>query len=465
MKVFAPQWVRLALAVSALVAAPYSVAEPLDLQRTWELARQADPHFQAERAAHQAGQTQAKQGRSLWLPKVGASATAGVGSHKSTMRGANFTMPGMGSDDVEFNTSIRNGDVFGYEVGLEQPLLNRQNLSHSRQLRLAADVAELKWQQAQQNLVLSSAEHYFNVLVARQAVAVLERQQEQVRAIYDEVQERFELGELPITSIHETKAQLRVLEAQLAQAKLALETAELAYEDFTGQYPAELVPLAITAEVEAPDIGDVAHWQEQARMNNLHLKMQASGIKVAQEDVAALKSWHSPTLSLVGRLAHEKIDGSGRYGDAMNKADEWMVGVQLSVPIFTGGYRSNKRKEASYLLTQRRAEGVSLAQQIQRQTHSAWRGIHVNYERLTALQDAYTANKERLKATQLGFELGDNTTLERLTAENALAETELNLLEAQVALIMNQLQLRALVGGGLALEPRGFPALGVLKNL
>jgi len=452
MKIVAPQWVRLAWVVSALVAAPCSMAEPLDLQRTWELARQADPHFQAEKAAYQAGQTQAKQGRSLWLPKVGASATAGVGSHKSTMRGANFTMPGMGSDDVEFNTSIRNGDVFGYEVGLEQPLIDRQNLSQSRQLRLAADVAELKWQQAQQHLVLNSAEHYFNVLVARQAVAVLERQQMQVQAIYDEVHERFELGELPITSTHEVKAQLRALDAQLAQATLTLETAEFAYEDFTGQYPKELVPLTRAAEVEAPAVGDLVDWQEQARVNNLHLQMQERGINVAQEEAAALESWHSPTLSVVGRLSHEKIDGSGRYGDAMNKADEWVVGVQLSVPIFTGGYRSNKRKEANHLLTQRRAEGASLAQQIQQQTRSAWRGTHVNYQRLTALQEAYIANKERLKATQLGFELGDNTTLERLAVENALAETELNLLEAQVALIMNQLQLRALVGG--ALMPR-----------
>src|SRR5699024_10845226 len=136
MKIVAPQWVRLAWVVSALVAAPCSMAEPLDLQRTWELARQADPHFQAEKAAYQAGQTQAKQGRSLWLPKVGASATAGVGSHKSTMRGANFTMPGMGSDDVEFNTSIRNSKVFGYEVGFEQHLNDKKNLNGISKTRM-----------------------------------------------------------------------------------------------------------------------------------------------------------------------------------------------------------------------------------------------------------------------------------------------------------------------------------------
>ena len=66
---------------------------------------------------------------------------------------------------------------------------------------------------------------------------------------------------------------------------------------------------------------------------------------------------------------------------------------------------------------------------------------------MSALQKALKANQERLAATRLGHELGDNTTLERLDAENRVAQVQLELLDAKVSLIIHQLQLAALVGG------------------
>ena len=63
------------------------------------------------------------------------------------------------------------------------------------------------------------------------------------------------------------------------------------------------------------------------------------------------------------------------------------------------------------------------------------------------MQKALKANQERLAATRLGHELGDNTTLERLDAENRVAQVQLELLDAKVSLIIHQLQLAALVGG------------------
>src|SRR5699024_11373836 len=94
------------------------------------------------------------------------------------------------------------------------------------------------------------------------------------------------------------------------------------------------------------------------------------GVQIAKEQIESYRAWKSPTVDLVGRAAYEKLDGSGRYGDAINKADEWMVGVQLNVPIFTGGYRCHKRVAATHQNEKSLAENDSIRQVISQQKPS-----------------------------------------------------------------------------------------------
>ncbi|HLR16962.1 MAG TPA: TolC family protein [Alcanivoracaceae bacterium] len=424
-----------------------ALAQPLDLLTTWELARQHAPEFRAEQAAAQAGLSQSKQARSLWLPTVGASATAGRGTHNATTEGAYFSMPGQTSEEVIFKTSVRNGEMYHYEVGIKQPLLDRKRLVQSRQLRLASEVADYQWQQAQQELLLTSVQRYFDVLVSRETVAVLTQQLDQVRRVQEETTKRYEIGDLPITSTHESTAQLRHLEAQLAEAEMQAVLAEEAYANFTGQAPNKTLSIDLTTPLVEPELHTLNEWVEDVRRHNPVLKMQDKGVQIAKEQIESYRAWKSPTVDLVGRAAYEKLDGSGRYGDAINKADEWMVGVQLNVPIFTGGYRSHKRVEATHQHEQRLAENDSLRQEITQQTRSAWLAVKTSSKQVNALQQALRANEARLAATQLGHEVGHNTTLENLDAEHALASTQLQLLQAKVAFIMYQLQLNALAGG------------------
>lgn len=447
---------RSALAVLVLGALWHSLssAQPVDLLATWRLALANDPEYQAEQAAVEASGEQRTQARSLWLPSISATATAGRARSTSSVAGAQFIMPGssanpagMTSQGVEFNTSVRGGDLYSYGVGLKQPILDRARLAQSRQLRLSAEVADLQWQSAQQALMLKVAQRYFAVLLAREKVSLLSAQKQQVDLIHQESQARFELGDRPVTDSYETLANAQGLQAQLLAAQMQADLAAADFTDLTAQPAQQLLSLPIQAPVQAPHLDPLAGWLLEAVQHNPMLQMHAKGVTIAAEQVAQYSSWSSPTVDLVGGLGYEKLDGSGRYGSAMNKADDWMLGVQLNVPIFTGGYRSSKHREALHLQDQNLAQGEVLRQQIKQQTRAAWLGVQVSGQQVSALQQGVKASQERLAATRLGHELGDNTTLERLDAENAVAQMQLELLDAKVSLIIHQLQLAALVGG------------------
>jgi outer membrane protein len=123
-----------------------------------------------------------------------------------------------------------------------------------------------------------------------------------------------------------------------------------------------------------------------------------------------------------------------------------MIGVQLTIPIFTGGYRSAKHEEALHLVDKARSDGEFLHQQIALQTRAAWLGITVGASRITALEQAHKASQSRLEATRLGRTVGDRTTLDLLNAENAATAAELSLLQARIALTQDRLRLAAAIG-------------------
>ena len=149
-------------------------AQAMDLMEAWQATRQHDPQSAVSQAARQAGETRRTQAVSLWRPAVMLSASAGRMTGETEMTGAHFSAPGLGeSDGVGFATSINNGTSTRWTLSARQPLFNLERKAQSRQLEIAADVAELEWQSSQQDLMLQTTQRYFDVLLVGNKLASL----------------------------------------------------------------------------------------------------------------------------------------------------------------------------------------------------------------------------------------------------------------------------------------------------
>ena len=123
-----------------------------------------------------------------------------------------------------------------------------------------------------------------------------------------------------------------------------------------------------------------------------------------------------------------------------------MIGLQLSVPLFTGGYRDAKQEEALRLADQSMAEVERTRQDVAQQVRAAWLGLSVGAERVQALAEALSASSSRREATQIGLGVGQRTTLDLLNAENDSAAAQLALAQGRVGVLLDRLRLAALVG-------------------
>lgn len=434
-------------ALLALCGIAPGVASATDLLQVWQAARQHDPQGQIVEAARAAGSARREQAAALWRPTLGLTASAGYSSADSRMEGAQFAAPGFGnSTGVSFGTSVEGGTATRWSLGARQPLYSPERRAQQRQLSLAADAADLEWQAAQQDWMLQTAQRYFELLLAERRLALLQQQQVAVDQAYAEAQDRYALGDRPITDSHEAAARARGLQAQVLAAANELELARQALQDSTGLAGAGLQLQAPAGRVADGPLAALDAWLALMQQHNPLLRLQQAQAEVAAAEVRKHGLAGSATLDLVAQASRERLGGSGDYGSASNSQSQQMVGLALNLPLHTGGWRSAKLAEALSLEQKARAELERARLQLAQQTRASWLALDSGQARLAALEQALLASRARLDATRLGRQVGDRTTLDLLNAENDAAAAELALLQARTELLQNRLRLEALAG-------------------
>ena len=435
--------------LKVLVAATFFSQSALasDLLDAWRAAQLHDLDYSAAQAAHEAGLAQHDQSNALWRPTVQLIGTAGRMDNQTQTQGAQFSAPGFpATAGAAFNTSINNGNLERWGVSARQPLISGERLSQSRELDLNADMAELEWASARQKLMLRTAERYFDVVFAQEALAVSRQQEVSVKKALDEVNARYRLGDIPVTDTHEAAARMEAIKAQTFASDVDLQVKQAAFIDATG-----LMPQQVT--VQQPGAGDLSTplatletWLSDATTGNPDLLIQKKRVVVASEQSARHGVLASPSLDLVGELSRDRLTGSGDYGAASNASRAALIGIQLTIPLYSGGMRSAKHDESEALARKAFIEADRAQQQIALQTRSAWLGLNTGKGRVQALAASLKASEARLNATRLGRQVGDRSTLDLLNAENDAANARLSLLQARIALIMDRLRLWSLTG-------------------
>jgi outer membrane protein len=440
----------LSLSLALALACQTQTATAADLIDVWQAAMQNDKTYAVGRAAQATAQPRRDQAAALWKPNVGLTTSLGVATNATETRGAQFSAPGFGqSSGVGFSTSVTNGTSGRWAVAATQPLYNPQRRAQQQQLSLSADLTDLEWQAAGQSLMLHTAERYFDLALAEETLRVLRLQLDAVQRATTEAQDRFKLGSVPVTDTHEARARLAGVRAQMLAAESELQIKRSLLADSTGLPATTLVarlPAALPGSVRSTALRPLEPWLAEAQASNPSIRSQLLAAEVARQEASKYSLRSSATVDLVAQAGRDRLSGRGDFGSASNTGTNRMIGIQVSVPVFTGGLRDAKLEEAMRLADKSAAEVERTRQEVAQQVRAAWLGLSVGAERVQALAEALSASMSRRDATQLGREVGQRTTLDLLNAENDSATAQLALAQGRVGLLLDRLRLAALVG-------------------
>lgn len=424
-----------------------SSAQAIDLMGAWQGAIGNDREYAVAEAGHGVTAPRQKQAAALWRPNLVLSAGAGIAHDQSDTRGAQFAGPGFGqSEDIAFSTSINNGTTHSWALKATQPLYDPKRRAEQQQLLMSADQSDLEWSAARQSLMLSVAEKYFDLAVAQELLRVLQLQMQAVERLSTEMQDRFKLGAAPITDTHESEARLAAVKAQVLYAEMEVETKKNILADSTGLSTEQLfalLPQRVSEDLMQRSMGD---WISDAESGNFGIRMKAIAGDVARQEAKKFTLESSVKLDAIAQAGRDYMSGHGDFGSASNAQTSGLIGVQLSVPLFTGGYRGAREEETLRLAEKADAEMTLARQQVTQSVRATWLNLKAGSGRVQALAQAADASRLRLDATALGHQVGDRTTLDVINAENDVASAELALTQAKVNQVLNQIRLAALAG-------------------
>lgn len=110
--------------------------------------------------------------------------------------------------------------------------------------------------------------------------------------------------------------------------------------------------------------------------------------------------------------------------------DNWMVGVQVRIPVFDGGGRSGRMRSAKAQEGQAQQALTDLRQKVRVEVKDAWLRSRASAERVAVTTDAAAQAKENLRIVDLRYREGLAPITDLLDADTALLAAELTRAQA-----------------------------------
>lgn len=444
MKSFSTAALPLILALSA-VAVP-AAAE--DLLQVYDLAKENDPLFREAAANRDANKQARPQAISAMLPQLTASASTGrtwsdgTSSRDQLINGEIVTIDSGG-------TSKSDADAWG--LSLRQSIFSYANWSSVRQANHVVAQAEVDYQAAEQNLAQRVAQQYFIVLSALDDVEALESAREAISRQLDQTERRFEVGLIAITDVQEARAGRDQAAAAVINAKRVLSSALEQLRATIGLKPEILKKPDETLPLLSPDPLDEEAWVKASMDQNATLNSSRLAADIARDAVQGSISGYLPTIDLVAGRNFNSNDGrsqliTGEFGG--NEANNYgkNVGIQVQMPLFTGGATTSRVKQSQYrwIAAKERLERTSRS--TEQLARDSYLGVNSEISRVQALRASVASNETALKAAEAGYEVGTRTTVDVLNARRNLIQSQSNYSQARYQYLNNVVQLRLASG-------------------
>ena len=427
------RWIRPFLFTSLLAAAPVPAAAE-DLLQVYRDAQRYDAVFAAARHTLEAGRERLPQGRALLLPTLNLSGSATRSRTEVDSR-----------DTAIAPSFTRSPEQAGYTLSLNQPIFRLQNWLQYRQADHLVRQAEATFGQAYQDLIVRTAQAYFDVLGAQDTLALVRAQKEATAEQLAQAKRNFEVGTATITDTHEAQARFDLINAQEIAAQNDLESKRRALQLLTGREPAELRPLRADIRLTPPNPPDMQTWVDLAEKHAYPVQIAESAAEVAALEARRSTAAHWPTLDFVA--THGQTGATATSESSVGRdTTQTVIGLQLAMPLFQGGALTSRDRETAALSLRSKEDLENARRNSVLATRQNYLAVSNGIAQVAALEQALVSSQSALESNKLGYDVGVRINIDVLNAQQQVFQTRRDLALARYNTITNSLRLKAAAG-------------------
>jgi len=433
--------------------------EPWSLVKCVEYARENSIVMQQSDLFVQQAEIGLQRLKNARYPSLNGSTTGGV----QLGRTIDPTTNSFDNEEIYFNS-------FGINTGMV--LYNGGRIQHAvKQGQYDLEASKLDADAAFNNMALSIAGAYLQILLSQEQVENASRQLEQSNALLEQTEKLVEAGVLAQNERLTILAQVALNEQTLIQAQNAVETSYLILRQLLELDPAEPFRIQRPAVAIPPDANpDDLVWQEvyvAALGTQPQIEAGEKRMASAEESYYQARALAVPTLSIFAQvntnwssLAQNAIvtgieyqdvpiilpDGTSAtiqwgqpdyylvnkpYFDQINENLGEAFGLNLSIPIYNGSAAKLTRQEVEIGVLSAKLANDQTKQQLQSSVQLAVNDAVAGKRLYEAAQRALEASQAAFDNAEKRFRIGSINTYDYTVAKTALDSAQLSLTQAK----------------------------------
>jgi protease secretion system outer membrane protein len=425
------------LAISTLLFAISAPVYSIGISDAYSLALEKDPTFRAAIKEKEAGEENENIGRAGLLPKVSLNYQNSPRNWQTQKYQQSDFFGNM--SDVTKRQQYRS---YSGSVTLTQPLFDYEAYARYKAGVAQSLMADERYRGKFLDLAVRVISAYVEVAYAKDQIALAEAQKTAYKeqlALNDRL---MSAGEGTVTDVSETQARYSLAEAQVIEARDALDSAQRDLEVIIG------VPLNQLDDLQTlrPGKFQVAplipskfeEWQKIALDNNPMLAASRHGVDAAKYEVERNRAGFMPQVQLYA--SHSENDSSSD-NTVNQKYRTNSVGVQVSMPIYAGGGVSASTRQAAARYGQAMYEMDAQVGTTLNDLRKQFNLCISSRAKLAAYELAVKSATTQVEATRQSVLAGQRVNVDVLNAEQQLYSAQRDLASAKYTYIKSWITL------------------------
>lgn len=393
-----------------------------DLISTYHLALQQAPQLRIIEAEMRASEAKRRIALSDLLPSLELNASQSGINKESILPAA-----AAAADTYTSNN---------YSLSLSQAIYDGSASSGYDAARLASSSAAYLYQSRRQDLMVEVAHAYFQLLAAHSNIALARAEQEALELELRDTRKRYRLGINTMMEVHETQARFDLSSARVLEIELELDTYNEQLALYTGRPAGSLISSLDNMVLYSPSPAAIEEWEQISLQNHAQLKASNDATRAARANLSAQQKTHLPTLEFAYNYQHISNDSV-----SVLQQNTQTVGVEFTLPLYSGGESSARIAQARALFHKAQAEETLTRQQVQSSLRQAFYQLKSNIKRVKAFRRALMSQQHSFNATQIGVEIGKRSNLDLLNARQAMLSARYDYNRARFDYLLSTLEL------------------------
>jgi outer membrane protein TolC len=379
---------------------------------------------------------QARVARSALLPQVNGALRETVEQENLKALGLRINVPVPG---FKFPTIVGPFNYFDLRATLTQTVADMTALNNYRTTQQIQKANEFQAQDARDLVVLAVGGAYLQVIAAQGRVDSAKAQLETAKALLQQTTDRRKVGLLAQIDVNRALVQSETQEQRLDTLQNDLAKQKINLARLTGLPATDAYEVTDTVPYSAGPSISVDEALVQALADRADLKASDAQVKAAEKSKAAAKAEKLPSLALSADYGAIGVNPSQSHGT-------FTVTGSLKFPIWTSGKIDGDIEQADAALEQRRAEMEDQRSRIESDVRNAFLDLQSAAKQVKLAQSNQDVARETLELTRQRFQAGITDSVEVTQAREAVAEAELDYIQAVFAHNLAKLSLARAVG-------------------